>query len=105
MGAMIRSGDSRLQKKGARGHMAGEKTFEQNLKALEKIVGKLESGSVSLDESMRLFQKGKTLNKACEERLKEAELKIRALVEDEEGELETKEFEPAEEKERDMAEE
>ena len=67
--------------------MATTKSFEQNLKNLEKIVEKLEEGSVSLDEAIRLFQKGRALSKACEGRLKEIELKIRELVEDEDGEL------------------
>ena len=76
--------------------MAEPKSFEQNLKALEKIVGKLESGSVSLDESIALFQKGKTLGKACETRLNEAELKIRTLLEDDDGALKVEEFKPTE---------
>ena len=70
------------------------KSFEQNLKALEKIVEKLESGAVSLDEAIQLFQKGKALSKTCDERLKEAELKIRQLIETEDGELKTEAFEP-----------
>lgn len=71
------------------------KSFEQNLKSLEKIVEKLESGSTSLDEAIDLFQKGKSLAKACEGRLKEAELRIRKLVEGENGNPATVEFESA----------
>jgi exodeoxyribonuclease VII small subunit len=71
------------------------KSFEQNLKSLEKIVEKLESGSTSLDEAIELFQKGKSLAKACEGRLKEAELRIRKLVEGENGNPATAEFESA----------
>lgn len=73
--------------------LMAEKSFEQNLKALEKIVDKLESGSVSLDESLKLFQKGKALNKACVTRLEEAKLKIESLVEDEEGNVGLEDFE------------
>ena len=76
--------------------MAQEKSFEQNLKALEKIVDKLEEGDVSLDEAIRLFQKGRTLSKACEKRLKEVELKIRQLVEDADGEPALSDLENAE---------
>jgi exodeoxyribonuclease VII small subunit len=67
--------------------MATDKSFEQNLKALEKVVERLESGSASLDESLVLFQKGQALRKACEERLREAELKIQTLLENPDGEL------------------
>ena len=67
--------------------MASDKSFEQNLKALEKVVERLESGSASLDESLALFQKGQALRKVCEERLREAELKIQALLENPNGEL------------------
>jgi len=74
--------------------MTGEKTFEQNLKDLEKIVEKLEGGSVSLDEAITLYQKGKILGKACEERLKDAELKIQQIVETESGEVRVEPFEP-----------
>ena len=73
--------------------MATEKSFEQNLKDLEKIVDKLEGGSTSLDEAIRLFQKAKALSKTCEERLKDVEMKIRQLVESEEGELSVEEAE------------
>ncbi|NQU44533.1 exodeoxyribonuclease VII small subunit [bacterium] len=67
--------------------MTPKKTFEQNLKDLEKIVEKLENGSTSLDEAITLFQKGRALSKACENRLQEVELKIRELVEDQDGAL------------------
>ena len=74
--------------------MTSSRSFEQNLKSLEKIVEKLESGSVSLDEAIGLFQKGKTLGKACESRLKEVEMKIQQLVENEKGDLSVEAFEP-----------
>ncbi|HNY27564.1 MAG TPA: exodeoxyribonuclease VII small subunit [Candidatus Sumerlaeota bacterium] len=73
--------------------MTNAKSFEQNLKALEKIVEKLESGSVSLDESIELFQKGRVLGRACEKRLREAELKIQQLIEHPDGDLQTADFE------------
>jgi exodeoxyribonuclease VII small subunit len=73
--------------------MTSSKSFEQNLKNLEEIVEKLEAGNVSLDEAIRLFQKGRALSKACETRLKEIELKIQELVEEENGRLSTVEAE------------
>jgi exodeoxyribonuclease VII small subunit len=74
--------------------MAKNKSFEQDLRELEKVVEKLEGGSTSLDEAIRLFQKGKTLGRACEERLREVETKIQQLVEDEEGNLSTVDVDP-----------
>ena len=53
---------------------------------------KLESGSTSLDEAIDLFQKGRQLTKACEERLKEVEMKVQELVENADGETETRAF-------------
>lgn len=72
--------------------MSTPKSFEQNLKALEKVVQKLESGSTSLDESITLFQKGRALGKDCQARLKEVEGKIQMLLEDEEGHPKTELF-------------
>ncbi|MFP4381651.1 MAG: exodeoxyribonuclease VII small subunit [Candidatus Sumerlaeia bacterium] len=73
---------------------AEEQPFETNLKKLEDVVEKLESGSVSLDKALELFQEGKNLARACECRLKEVELKIQKLVESEDGEDQTEDFEP-----------
>ncbi|MBN1867020.1 exodeoxyribonuclease VII small subunit [Candidatus Sumerlaeota bacterium] len=73
--------------------MAKTKSFEQDLKSLEKIVEKLEAGNVSLDEALDLFQKGRHLTRQCEGRLKEVELKIQELLEEEEGDLSTVNFE------------
>ena len=81
------------------------KSFEQNLKALEKIVEQLESGNASLDEAIGLFQKGKALGKECEERLKEVEMKIRLLTEDDNGRLKITEFDAPPPDEADGAEE
>ena len=44
--------------------------FESNLKKLEEIVDKLESGEVDLDESVKLYEEGMKLKKNCEEKLK-----------------------------------
>lgn len=78
--------------------MTTNKSFEQNLQALEKIVEKLESGDVPLDEAITLFQKGKSLAKTCEGRLKQAELKIQQLLETPDGEVEAEPFEAEEDR-------
>lgn len=55
-------------------------TFEQALKRLEELVGELESGRLSLEESLSRFEEGMRLSKLCQEKLKGVELKIEKLV-------------------------
>lgn len=39
--------------------------FEDNLKALEGLVARMESGELSLDETMKAFEQGRTLLDTC----------------------------------------
>ena len=55
------------------------RTYEELLGELKEIVQKIEEGNVSLDESIRLYEKGSMLVKQCEALLEEAELKISQL--------------------------
>jgi exodeoxyribonuclease VII small subunit len=50
--------------------------FEEALKKLETIVTKLQDGSVSLEESVKLYEEGIALSKYCSSILEEAELRI-----------------------------
>jgi exodeoxyribonuclease VII small subunit len=59
---------------------APTKSYEDSLKRLEEIVQRLESGQLSLDESLQLFEEGTQLTKVCGKRLTEAELRIEKLV-------------------------
>ena len=61
--------------------------FESSIKELEKIVKTLEEGEPSLDESLKKFEKGISLIKACQKELESAENKIKELTED--GEIKT----------------
>lgn len=54
--------------------------FEKKLSRLEEIVVKMEKGDVSLDDSLRLFEEGIKLSRECNQKLSEAELKIKKLV-------------------------
>ncbi len=54
--------------------------FENQLKALETIVERLEQGDVSLEESLKLFEKGVQLARACQQSLQEAEQKVQILT-------------------------
>lgn len=60
-------------------------SFEDALKDLERIVGRLESGDASLDESIRLYERGDRLRAKCAERLDAAQARIEAIRLDAEG--------------------
>ena len=57
-----------------------EKTFEEAVVELEKLVQTLEDGECSLDESMKMFEEGMKLSKYCNEKLQNAEKRIVELV-------------------------
>lgn len=60
-------------------------TFEESLARLEKIVETLEQGEAPLEESMKLFEEGIALSRACAEKLSKAELTLKRLGKDMEG--------------------
>ncbi len=64
-----------------------KKSFEEAVSELENIVERLESGELSLEESMEAFQRGIELSKYCNKKLDEAEKKISILIESEKGEI------------------
>ena len=68
-------------------------SFEQLFRELEATVGKLEAGDLSLDESLALFQRGMELSKKCGELLDHAELRIKELVPQANGEADLEDFE------------
>jgi len=55
-------------------------TLEQDLGELEKIVTQMEAGELSLDDSLKLFERGVALSNACRQRLDAAEAKIEILL-------------------------
>ena len=59
--------------------------FEKMMSELNEITEKLESGELSLSESMALFEKGVELTRKCGELLNEAKQKIVKITEDSEG--------------------
>ena len=60
--------------------MEKELTFEMAMKRLEEIVNKLESGTVALDDSLKLFEEGIKLTKYCETELKNIENKAAKIL-------------------------
>ena len=77
--------------------MAGEKTsalnnpaelsFEIAMQELEQIVTALEKGSISLDDSVALYARGKILQDRCEKLLSDAESRIEKIALGENGEI------------------
>ena len=61
--------------------MEDELSFEDALRKLEEIVTNLETGSLSLDESLSKFESGIMLSRLCNKKLKEAKQKVEKLVE------------------------
>lgn len=76
------------------------KNFEKALAELEETVSRLESGELSLDESLETFEKGVGLAKYLRRELDKAEKKIEILLKDENGEVQAEPFEAGEEEEK-----
>ena len=55
--------------------------FEQALKELEALVERMEHGDLTLEQSLKDFERGIGLTRACQGALKEAEQKVRILME------------------------
>ena len=66
--------------------------FEECLDRLEKIVGELEKGDVSLDRALELFDEGMKLSGSCRKELEQAEGKVEILLK-RDGKLQPEAFE------------
>lgn len=62
--------------------MPAKKTvnFEKALAELEKLVEEMEQGNLSLEDSLKRFEKGIALTTECQQALQNAELKVKELV-------------------------
>lgn len=69
-------------------------SFEESLKKLESIVGKLEQGDLPLEESIRLFEEGIQLSDACKKELEAAEGKVQMLLKQKDGSMKAEAFPP-----------
>ncbi len=56
-----------------------DNNFEANLKKLEVIVDKLESGDIGLEESVKLYEEGMKIKKICDKKLKDIEMQIKKI--------------------------
>ncbi|MGE0130037.1 MAG: exodeoxyribonuclease VII small subunit [Blastocatellales bacterium] len=57
-----------------------EQSFESSLASLEHIVAQLESGDLSLERAMELFEEGVGLTRRCQSQLEDAERKVEMLL-------------------------
>ena len=61
-------------------------SFETTISELENIVSQLESGDLELEQSLKLFERGIELTRLSQNKLQEAEQKVKILM-DKQGEL------------------
>ncbi|MBY0501804.1 MAG: exodeoxyribonuclease VII small subunit [Alphaproteobacteria bacterium] len=64
--------------------------FEEALKELEAIVRRLEEGKTSLEEAIKMYERGAHLRAYCEKKLKDARLRVEQIVVGADGTLSTK---------------
>jgi len=74
-----------------------QKTFEQSMKQLERIVQELEDGDMPLEQAIKKFEEGIKLTKFCSQKLDETEKKIAILLKDSRGQISEKPFMPEDE--------
>lgn len=65
--------------------LVGDLSFEAALKELEAIVSRLESGEETLEDSIRLYERGDALRARCADRLDAAQARIEAIRVDADG--------------------
>ncbi|MGH6635496.1 MAG: exodeoxyribonuclease VII small subunit [Gammaproteobacteria bacterium] len=66
--------------------------FEGALRELEALIKRMESGELPLEESLKQFERGMALTRACQKALAEAEQKVKLLTQ-EQGEQKLTPFE------------
>ena len=69
-----------------------EFNFEKALENLEELVSSMENGELSLEDSLKAFERGIKLTRECQTALKDAEQKVQVLI-NEEGDTEDMESE------------
>ena len=69
-----------------------EENFEKQLNLLEQAVERLESGDLSLEESLQIYEEGMLRIRHCREALALAEQKVEILQENADGMLKSKPF-------------
>ena len=62
--------------------MSSKFDFNKGLAELEVIINKMESGELSLEDSLKYFEKGVKLHRQCHSALTDAEQRIKILSEE-----------------------
>jgi len=68
-----------------KGKKMAEEKFEEALEKLEELVRKMESGDLTLDESLKAFEEGIRLSRLCAQKIDEAERRVETLIKTQEG--------------------
>ena len=55
--------------------------FEESIAELEQLVEQMEQGELSLEDSLKSFERGVALTRTCQKALQEAEQKVQILLE------------------------
>jgi exodeoxyribonuclease VII small subunit len=71
---------SKMSKPPLAADISGVDTFETSLTELESLIGKMEHGGLSLDESVHSFERGMALYETCKTSLEQAQLKVELLL-------------------------
>lgn len=72
--------EKRNKLSGAGDKQQGEPDFEHALAELEELVGRLEKGELSLDESLKQFKRGVELTRRCQKILDQAQQVVEQLT-------------------------
>ena len=67
------------EKKKTAGSKENDVNFEAAMLELEQLVSQMEHGDLSLDDSLKAFERGVLLTRQCQKSLAEAELKVKML--------------------------
>ena len=82
--------DAKLAKQAAKADDMSAVSFEDALAELEQIVRGLEGGQQKLESAITAYERGAALRRHCEAKLAEAEARVAAIVEHENGTLSTR---------------
>ncbi len=63
----------------------GDRSFEECLQSLEKVVERIEGGELSLEDSLATFEEGVRLVQSCNRKLSDVERRIEVLTKDPDG--------------------
>ncbi len=79
---------------GSEPKIAAEESYDAIVARLERVVGELESGQLTLEQSIDKFAEGVRLAKDASRKLEDAERRIDLLVRGSDGDEETVPFDP-----------